>query len=124
MSRRIVSIAVLALCLVVPLVAQVDPGVRGGAAGAGQALPSVLANNPATILAFFNDSLDRFQEVDSVAGTIAGEEGKGLGPRYNSRACHFCHAQPAVGGTSPFTNPQIADATADGARNTIPSFIT
>ena len=102
--------------------AQTDPGVRGGAAGAGQPLPSVAANNPATSLDFFNDGLDRFSEVDSVSGTI--EAGKGLGPRFNSRSCAFCHAQPAVGGTSPFSNPQVTDATADGARNTIPSFIT
>jgi len=61
MSRRIVSIAVLALCLVVPLFAQSDPGVRGGGAGAGGALSSVLANNPATILNFFNDGKARFQ---------------------------------------------------------------
>ncbi len=124
MSRRIVSIAVLALCIVVPVVAQTDPGVRGGGAAAGNALSSVLANNPATILNFFNDAKARFQEIDSVSGTLAGEEGVGLGPRYNSRSCAFCHAQPAVGGTSPFTNPQVADATADGARNSVPSFIT
>jgi CxxC motif-containing protein (DUF1111 family) len=110
--------------LTVPLFAQVDPGVRGGGAAAGAALSSVLANNPATILNFFNDAKARFAEVDSVAGALAGEEGVGLGPRYNSRGCALCHAQPAVGGTSPFTNPQIADATADGAHNTIPSFIT
>jgi CxxC motif-containing protein (DUF1111 family) len=124
MSRRIVPIAVLALCLVVPLVAQVDPGVRGGGAAAGSALSSVLANNPATILDFFNDGKGRFQEIDSVSGTVAGENGVGLGPRYNSRSCAACHAQPAVGGTAPSVNPQIGDATADGAHNTIPSFIT
>ncbi len=102
--------------------AQSDPGVRGGAAGAGQPLPSVAANTPITILDFFNDGLGRFSEVDSVSGTI--EAGLGLGPRFNSRSCAFCHAQPAVGGTSPFTNPQVSDASADGARNTIPSFVT
>src|SRR5437016_3930051 len=113
--------------------AQTDPGVRGGAAGAGGPLASVTANQCAgaapagatvacDILNFFNDALDRFKEVDAVSGTI--EEGTGLGPRFNSRSCAFCHAQPAVGGTSPFTNPQVTDATADGARNTIPSFIT
>ncbi|HXL21610.1 MAG TPA: di-heme oxidoredictase family protein [Candidatus Dormibacteraeota bacterium] len=101
---------------------QSDPGVRGGAAGAGQPLPSVAANNPITSLDFFNDGLGRFSEVDSVSGTI--EAGVGLGPRFNSRSCAFCHAQPAVGGTSPFTNPQVTDSSADGARNTIPSFIT
>src|SRR5439155_23812145 len=90
--------------------------------GAGQRLASVAAYNPPTILDFFNDGLDRFNEVDSVSGTI--EEGFGLGPRFNSRSCAACHAQPAVGGSSPATNPQVADATADGARNTSPSFIT
>jgi CxxC motif-containing protein (DUF1111 family) len=102
--------------------AQTDPGVRSGAAAAGGPLASVAANNPAGSLAFFNDALDTFGEIDSVSGTI--EAGSGLGPRFNSRSCAFCHAQPAVGGTSPSVNPQVSDATADGARNTIPSFIT
>jgi len=115
-------IVLLGSLLAVAASAQTDPGVRGGAAGAGQPLASVAANNPLTSLDFFNDGLARFSEVDSVSGTI--ESGLGLGPRFNSRSCSFCHAQPAVGGSSPFTNPQITDATADGARNTIPSFIT
>jgi len=102
--------------------AQTDPGVRGGAAAAGGPLASVAANNPAGSLAFFNDGLDTFNEVDSVSGTI--EAGSGLGPRFNSRSCGFCHAQPAPGGSSPAINPQVTDASADGARNTIPSFIT
>jgi CxxC motif-containing protein (DUF1111 family) len=102
--------------------AQTDPGVRGGAAGVGGPLASVAANNPAGSLAFFNDALDTFKEVDSVSGTI--EAGAGLGPRFNSRGCASCHAAPATGGSSPATNPQVTDATADGARNTIPSFIT
>src|ERR1044071_9683280 len=124
MSRRIVLTAVLVSLLAVPLFAQSDPGVRGGGAGAGNALSSVLANNPATILNFFNDAKARFQEIDSVASTVAGEERVGLGPRNNSRSCAERHAQPAVGGTSPFQNPQVGDATADGARNTVPSFIS
>jgi CxxC motif-containing protein (DUF1111 family) len=44
----------------------------------------------------------------------------------------MCHAQPAVGGTSPglnspqhpVPNPQVALATLDGAKNTLPPFIT
>src|SRR5712691_8839532 len=124
MAQRMARFIVLLLPLVVfPAMAQTDPGVRSGAA-AGGPLPSVAANSPITILNFFNDGLARFKEVDSVSGTIAGEEGVGLGPRYNSRSCAACHAQPAVGGTAPATNPQVADATADGAQNTIPSFIT
>jgi CxxC motif-containing protein (DUF1111 family) len=35
----------------------------------------------------------------------------------------MCHAQPAVGGTSPAVNPQVALATLDGALNSVPSFI-
>src|SRR5205807_3278961 len=125
MNRKLASVIALSLTAIFlagMASAQVDPGVRGGAAGAGQPLASVAANTPTTILDFFNDGLDRFTEVDSVSGTI--EAGFGLGPRFNSRSCAFCHAQPAVGGTSPATNPQVADATADGARNTVPTFIT
>src|SRR5712691_218676 len=125
MNRRVTPLA-LVLVLLFPLqnFAQTDPGVRGGAAGAGAPLASVAANNPITILDFFNDAKDRFLEVDSVSGAVAGEEGFGLGPRFNSRSCVACHAQPATGGSAPATNPQIGDASADGAQNTIPSFIT
>jgi CxxC motif-containing protein (DUF1111 family) len=125
MTRRVIPLTLfLSLLFVLQAFAQTDPGVRGGAAGAGAALASVAANNPVTILNFFNDAKARFQEIDSVSGTVAGEDGFGLGPRYNSRSCVACHAQPAVGGSAPATNPQVADATADGARNTVPSFIT
>ena len=97
-----------------------DPGVRGGAAGAGGALPGL---NTA-VKNFFNAAAVVFQEVDSVSGTIAGEDGAGLGPRFNMNSCSGCHAQPAVGGSSPPTNPQVAVATLHGAQNVVPSFIT
>jgi CxxC motif-containing protein (DUF1111 family) len=48
----------------------------------------------------------------------------GLGPAFNGNSCAMCHAFPAVGGTSPLTNPQVALATAQGAQNVVPSFIT
>jgi CxxC motif-containing protein (DUF1111 family) len=125
MTRRTVPIALLLiLTFALQDFAQVDPGVRGGGAAAGQPLASVAANSPANILNFFNTGKDAFLEIDSVSGTLAGEEGVGLGPRFNARSCAACHAQPAVGGTSPSVNPQVADATAHGARNVIPSFIT
>src|SRR6476646_2604843 len=125
MTRRVIPLALfLSLLFVLPGFARVDPAVRGGAAGAGAPLSSVAANNPVTILNFFNDAKDRFQEIDSVSGTVAGEGGFGLGPRYNSRSCVACHAQPAVGGSAPAVNPQVGDATADGATNPVPSFIT
>ena len=47
-----------------------------------------------------------------------------MGPRFNLDGCAGCHLQPAVGGTSPAVNPQVAVATAFGAQNTVPSFIT
>src|SRR5437588_10098863 len=121
MNRRVTPLALL-LVLRFPLqnFAQTDPGVRGGAAGAGTPLASVGGN----ILSFFQKGTEAFGEIDSVRGTIAGEQDAGLGPRYNSRSCAACHAQPALGGTSPAVNPQVADATAHGAQNTIPSFIT
>ncbi|MGB8840977.1 MAG: di-heme oxidoredictase family protein, partial [Aliidongia sp.] len=43
---------------------------------------------------------------------------------FNGTDCAECHAQPTVGGTSPAKNPQIRTATLDGAKNTIPPFIT
>jgi CxxC motif-containing protein (DUF1111 family) len=42
----------------------------------------------------------------------------------NLGSCAGCHLQPAVGGTSPAVNPQVAFATLNGATNTLPSFIT
>jgi CxxC motif-containing protein (DUF1111 family) len=63
-----------------------------------------------------------FEEVDSVSGGLS--DGSGLGPRFNLDSCAGCHAFPAVGGSSPATNPQIAMATKAGASNTIPAFIT
>ena len=65
---------------------------------------------------FFQTGLDTFKEVEGVAD--------GLGPRFNLDSCAGCHAQPAVGGTSPATNPQISAATANGANNKIPKFIS
>jgi CxxC motif-containing protein (DUF1111 family) len=97
-----------------------DPGVRGGSAGAGAPLTTLSGEE----LAYFQDGLARFNALDSVGGTIPGETDSGLGPTYNSNSCGGCHSQPATGGTSPGTNPQIAAATVDGANNTIPEFLS
>jgi hypothetical protein len=114
------------LLLAVPAVAQVvvDPGPRGGTADVGGPLASVAANNPITILDFFLNAQDRFQEVGSVSGTIVGADDPGLGPRFNALGCARCHAAPVVGGSSPATNPQVTDGKAQGATNVIPTFIT
>src|SRR5207247_40533 len=42
----------------------------------------------------------------------------------NLDSCGGCHSQPAIGGTRPATNPQIAVATKNGATNTPPFFIS
>jgi CxxC motif-containing protein (DUF1111 family) len=90
----------------------VDPGVRPGAAGAGQPLPGLTANEAI----FFDVGRDDFNEAEGI--------GDGLGPRFNLDGCGGCHFQPAAGGSSGTINPQFAIATAFGARNTVPSFIT
>lgn len=105
-----------------------DPGPRGGPAAAGSFYPTL----DATEQGVFQQALVRFQEIDSVLGTEPGTNGGGLGPTFNGNACIMCHAQPALGGSSPglkspqhpVPNPQIALATEFGATNTIPPFIT
>jgi hypothetical protein len=103
--------------------AQHDPGPRRDLSGAGSTFPT-LDSNPAADKAdhdFFLQALERFKEVDSVSGTI--EAGVGLGPAFNHNSCAACHAQPAVGGTSPAVNPQVLNkdgtpfANLDGASN-------
>lgn len=130
LSIRSFGFACAACCLigVGTLMAQTDPGPRGGAAGAGGKYPTLNTNETQ----FFTQAFARFQEVDSVSGGIGTETGVGLGPTFNGNSCAMCHAQPAIGGSSPgltskqnpVPNPQVALATLDGATNTVPSFIT
>ncbi len=76
--------------------------------------------------------MQSFMEVDSVSGEVAGEAGAGLGPSFNGNSCAQCHAQPAMGGSSPglkspqnsTPNPQVALATLHGAANRLPPFIS
>src|SRR5215469_6857663 len=117
-SRRKVGVSLLGVYMAVAVsMAQtvkepVDPGVRGGAAGAGGPLNGLTADETA----FFQDGLARFADIESVAGG----QNNGLGPRFNSNQCLSCHAQPAAGGSSPTPNPLIAVATLNGARNSVP----
>jgi len=97
-----------------------DPGPRGGPPGAGGTFAVLDNTNPAANTAdldFFAQTSLRFQEVDSVSGTI--ESGSGLGPAFNNNSCAACHAQPAIGGSSPAVNPEVAGnfAHLDGAFN-------
>jgi len=64
-AANLVSVLTLAgLFLAGTASAQTDPGVQSGNRGTGAALPSVLANDVPGILAFFNDGLKRFQDVE------------------------------------------------------------
>src|SRR5579863_7474552 len=116
---RLVAAALATSCVRMPaqsVTSVKDPGVRGGAAGAGGPLPGLTADEQA----FFADGLARFAEVE----VVAGGANNGLGPRFNSNQCLSCHSQPAGGGSSPAKNPLIAVATLNGGRNAIPWFIT
>jgi len=128
-ARRKSVVAAFSLVTLVPFVAIVvlhaqsgarDPGVRGGAAGAGGPIAALTVQETK----FFQEGQNRFLEIDSVSGTVAGEAGSGLGPRFNLNTCAGCHAQPATGGTSPSTNPEFTVANLNGATNTIPIFVT
>ena len=145
-------------CVGVAQPTAVDPGPRGGPPGAGAPLAPVPPNpddpaeqaqagaaclsttsnttpapglTPAEKLAC-EQAILRFEEIDSVSGTLPGEEGLGLGPVFNGNSCAMCHSEPGVLGSSPGLNsridprpnPEIAVATLDGATNVIPPFIT
>jgi CxxC motif-containing protein (DUF1111 family) len=106
-----------------------DPGVRGVSIDAGAPLDSVATIRGAS--EFFQNGLTRFQNVESVSGTA----NNGLGPRFNSIQCSSCHAQPAIGGTSPSatdfpklgpnpqTQSQVYNTAGQNNQNTLPSFI-
>src|SRR3954467_10421354 len=88
-----------------------DPGVRAGP-GAGDTVTGLTANQ----MTLFLTGQKTFEEVDAV--------GDGLGPRFNLDSCLGCHAFPTHGGSAPAANPQATQATAMGAKNTLPPFIT
>jgi len=75
-----------------------DPGVRGGAPGAGGPIGGLTLREGE----FFVAGKEDFEEAEEVD--------EGLGPRMNLDGCAGCHSQPAVGGTSGFVNPQVAFA--------------
>lgn len=128
-SAKLISVCIVAaLFFVGTAFAQItDPGVQAASRGTGAALASVQNNSPSGILTFFQDGQTRFQEQESVSGGA----NNGLGPRFNTNSCSSCHAQPAVGGSGPATNPEFtqvgncsAGAVVCSNTNTIPSFIT
>jgi CxxC motif-containing protein (DUF1111 family) len=138
-SKSLASTAILVLVLLPELLSQAqsttptDPGVRPTTAGsdtAGKPFPDVAKGGLLTNdqNAFWKAGQTQFEQFKSVTGTALDPNGNptgpGLGPLFNGESCASCHAQPAVGGTSPSTNPQVAAATDQGASNTLPDFIT
>jgi CxxC motif-containing protein (DUF1111 family) len=95
-----------------PYVGALDPGARGGAAGAGAPLAGLSEKQ----VALFDAGKDEFEEEEEVA--------EGLGPTLNLGSCGGCHSQPAIGGTSPSVNPQVEFATRGTAADRVPPFIT
>src|SRR5262245_16016818 len=91
-----------------------DPGPRAGTGFAGGAIDGLTTEQTA----MFDVGLDDFSEEESVKD--------GLGPRFNFVSCAGCHAQPAIGGTSPAVNPlfRVVGDLGFGADNVMPSFIT
>jgi CxxC motif-containing protein (DUF1111 family) len=89
-----------------------DPGVRAGAPSVGGPLAGLTANQ----LEYFNAGKAEFAAPETVA--------EGLGPRMNLDSCGGCHSQPALGGSSPAVNPQIAFATLNGGTDSVPSFLS
>ena len=119
--KRLGGILAVALLLCVHTLCQsrsgpVDPGVRGGPAGAGGPLKGLTADETA----FFQDGQARFAEIE----VVSKGANTGLGPRFNSNQCLSCHTQPDIGGSSPAKNPLPAIAVLSGAKNTVPWFIT
>jgi CxxC motif-containing protein (DUF1111 family) len=122
LCKMLAAFVCLGMLVIAPgrLQAQLDPGPRGGAAGAGGVLPNLKPEAQA----LFDQALMQFQEVQSVSGDIEGEDSGGLGPTFNGNGCAMCHKQPAIGGTSPSVNPQVALAKLHNASNTVPAFVT
>jgi CxxC motif-containing protein (DUF1111 family) len=89
-----------------------DPGIRTGIAGAGDPYPEMTTGQ----MSIFNPGKEEFTQEETVA--------EGLGPTMNLDSCAGCHGYPAVGGSSPLVNPQVAFATKNGANNVLPAFIT
>ncbi len=103
-----------------------DPGPRAGSIDSGLSYAGL---TPAQDT-IFTTGKQAFEEIGSVQGKVP-KTGVGLGPRFNSVSCGSCHAQPAVGGSSPSAkafpgigpNPQVAAANDHGAANRVPFFI-
>ena len=94
--------------------AATDPGLRPASTTDTFGNPVTGLTTDQTTL-FFNGQAS-FKELEQVTD--------GLGPRFNLDSCVGCHAFPTHGGSAPAVNPQVALATAFGANNTVPTFLS
>ena len=94
--------------------AATDPGLRAASTTDTFGNPVNGLTTDQTTL-FFNGQAS-FKELEQVTD--------GLGPRFNLDSCVGCHAFPTHGGSAPAVNPQVALATAFGANNTVPTFLS
>jgi len=147
---RCLGAAVLALVSSLSF-AQVDPGVRGGAPGAGRPLPGLTPVEQTV----FDEGVQRMIQLEAVcddcsdltvgaridparANLVTETNSSGLGIRFNGDQCSVCHNQPAIGGSGGFMvpNPLAApgqqrapenpmfDLIPHRATNYVPSFLT
>jgi CxxC motif-containing protein (DUF1111 family) len=91
-----------------------DPGPRPVVSGPGRAAGEKIASLTPAQSAAYDAGLKEFTEADDVE--------EGLGPTMNLDSCGGCHSHPAIGGSSPPKNPQIAFAAAGADK--VPSFLT
>ena len=89
-----------------------DPGPRKDDKAAGGPIAGLTGQQNE----YFNAGKADFAEAEEVD--------EGIGPRMNLDSCGGCHAQPAIGGTSPAVNPQVAFANLNGGKDKVPSFLT
>jgi CxxC motif-containing protein (DUF1111 family) len=133
--------------------AQRDPGIRGGPAGAGKPLDGLTPiessmfkegqQRAIQLEAACDDCTDLTigQFVDPArANVLTQTNSSGLGTRFNGDQCTACHNQPALGGSGGFMVPNPQDPPdrqhapenpmfdliphRKGATNVVPSFLT
>jgi cytochrome c peroxidase len=121
-AAAVLALAPLALVVVVRAQSHAqDPGVRGGPAGAGNPFSGLTTGQQAVV----GTIQATFTEINSVTGGNQGHGGTGnlgLGPRFDLNSCSGCHAQPATGGSAPFTSNLFSVFDEDGALNEMPYF--
>ena len=151
-KSQIFRSSVLAVLFAALCPAQKDPGVRGGAPGAGGPVTGLQPNE----MELFVEGKARVVQLESVCDgcsdvTIGSNTGQdpnlatltnssGLGSRFNGDQCSVCHQQPAIGGSGGFLVPNPQDPPSafrkpenpmfdliphrKGGQNYVPSFIT